>query len=209
MNMTELRCTDFIAQLASAAPVPGGGSASALMGALGSALGNMVGSLTVGKKKYAAVEAEILQLKAQSDQLQEKFLSLAEADAAVFAPLANAYGLPRETEAQRREKALVMEAVLRDASAVPLEIMETCLEALRVVERFAQLGSRLALSDAGCAAACCRAALNAASLNVLINTKLMTDRAYAQGLNRQAETLCREGSAQADAIFAAVRAELI
>ncbi|MEG1658272.1 MAG: cyclodeaminase/cyclohydrolase family protein, partial [Oscillibacter sp.] len=162
--MTELRCTDFIAQLASAAPVPGGGSASALMGALGSALGNMVGSLTVGKKKYAAVEAEILQLKAQSDQLQEKFLSLAEADAAVFAPLANAYGLPRETEAQRREKALVMEAVLRDASAVPLEIMETCLEALRVVERFAQLGSRLALSDAGCAAACCRAALNAATL---------------------------------------------
>lgn len=208
MSMTDLSCEAFIAQLSSSAPVPGGGGASALMGAVGVALGNMVGSLTVGKKKYAEVEAEILQLKAQSTELQEQLLSMVEKDAAVFAPLAKAYGLPKETEAERAEKARVLEQVLRAASAVPFEIMELCMEALGVIDRFAQIGSRLALSDAGCAAACCRAALNAASLNVFINTKLMTDRAYAADLNRRTEALIGEGSAQADAIFAAVRGQL-
>lgn len=209
MNMTDLSCTAFMAQLSSNAPTPGGGGAAALMGAMGVALGNMVGSLTLGKKKYADVEREILQLKAQSDDLQTALLALVEKDAAVFAPLAKAYGLPKETEAQRKEKAQVMEQALRAASAVPMEIMERCCEALHLVARFALIGSRLAVSDAGCAAACCRAALNAASLNVLINTKLMADRAYAAQLNTRTEALTSAGTLQADAIFAAVRAQLV
>jgi len=206
--MTELSTVTFIEQLASKAPVPGGGGASALVGAIGVALGNMVGSLTVGKKKYADVETEVLELKAKSDVLQKQLLELVERDAEVFEPLSRAYGMPKDTEEQRAEKARVMEQVLDQAAQVPMEIMERCMEALEIVERFAKIGSKLAISDAGCAAACCRAALNAASLNVFINTKSMADRAKAQALNDRAEEMIRRGSAQADAVFDAVRGQL-
>lgn len=207
-KLTEKSCGAFVAALASKAPVPGGGGAAALVGAIGTALGNMVGSLTVGKKKYADVETEVLALKAQSDKLQEKLLAMVEKDAEAFEPLARAYGLPVGTEEQRSEKAGVMERVLRDAAQTPLEIMKLCVESLAVIARFSQIGSRLALSDAGCAASCCRAALDAAALNVFINTKSMTDRIYAAGLNEKTEALLRNGDAQADAIFSAVRNHL-
>lgn len=207
-KLTEKSCVDFVAVLATKAPVPGGGGAAALVGAIGTALGNMVGSLTVGKKKYADVESEVLTLKARSDELQGKLLAMVEKDAEAFEPLAKAYGLPKDTEEQRAEKARVMEQVLRQAAQTPVEIMELCAESLSVIERFSQIGSRLALSDAGCAAACCRAALDAASLNVFINTKAMTDRPFADKLNRKTEALLETGDAKADAIFSAVRNHL-
>lgn len=207
-KLTEKSCAGFVEVLATKAPVPGGGGAAALVGAIGTALGNMVGSLTVGKKKYADVETEVLALKARSDELQSKLLAMVEKDAEAFEPLAKAYGLPKDTEDQRAEKARVMEQVLRRAAETPLEIMKLCAESLSVIERFSQIGSRLALSDAGCAASCCRAALDAASLNVLINTKSMSDRAFAENLNRQTETLSRDGDAKAEAVFTAVRNHL-
>lgn len=207
-KLTEKSCAGFVAVLATKAPVPGGGGAAALVGAIGTALGNMVGSLTVGKKKYADVEAEVLILKSRSDELQGKLLAMVEKDAEAFEPLAKAYGLPRDTEEQRAEKARVMEQVLRQAAQTPLEIMELCTESLTVIQRFSEIGSRLALSDAGCAASCCRAALDAASLNVFINTKSMADRAYAAELNAKTETLLRDGDVKADAIFSAVRNHL-
>lgn len=207
-KLTEKSCAGFVDVLATKAPVPGGGGAAALVGAIGTALGNMVGSLTVGKKKYADVETEVLALKARSDELQGKLLAMVEKDAEAFEPLAKAYGLPKDTEEQRAEKARVMEQVLRQAAETPLEIMRLCAESLSVIERFSQIGSRLALSDAGCAASCCRAALDAASLNVFINTKSMSDRAFAENLNRQTEALLRDGDARADAVFTAVRDHL-
>lgn len=207
-KLTEKSCVDFVAVLATKAPVPGGGGAAALVGAIGTALGNMVGSLTVGKKKYAEVEAEVLALQSRSDDLQRKLLTMVEKDAEAFEPLARAYGLPKDTEEQRVEKARVMEQVLRNAAQTPLEIMELCTESLSVIERFSQIGSRLALSDAGCAASCCRAALDAASLNVFINTKAMTDRPFAEELNRKTEALLQSGDAKADTIFSAVRNHL-
>lgn len=206
--MTQRSCEDFVQVLSTKEPVPGGGGAAALTGAIGVALGNMVGSLTVGKKKYADVEPEILELKKRSDELQEKLLAMVEKDAEVFEPLSKAYGLPTETEEQRAEKERVMAVVLRDASDVPVQIMELVMEALDIVERFSQIGSRLAISDAGCAAACCRAALNAASLNVFINTKSMKDREYAEKLNAHTEEMLKNGSEKADAIFAAVKSGL-
>ena len=206
--MLEKKTTEFLEVLSSAEPVPGGGGAAALTGAIGVALGNMVGSLTVGKKKYAEVEPEIIELKKRSDELQDKLLAMVEKDAKVFEPLSKAYGLPTETEEQKAEKERVMAIVLRDASDVPVQIMELVMEALDIVERFSQIGSRLAISDAGCAAACCRAALNAASLNVFINTKSMKDREYAEKLNAHTEEMLKNGSAKADAIFEAVKSGL-
>ena len=195
-------------ELSSKAPVPGGGGAAALVGAIGVALGNMVGSLTLGKKKYREAEPEILQLKAHAGELQDRLLSMVERDAEVFEPLSRAYGLPKDTEEQRREKAQVMEQALREASQIPLEIMELCMESLDVIERFSQIGSKLAISDAGCAAACCRAALSAASLNVFINTKSMADQTYAEKLNEHANRMIQDGNTRADTIFTAVRAQL-
>ena len=98
MGFSTSTCTEFVEVLASKAPVPGGGGASALVGAVGTALGNMVGSLTVGKKKYADVEEEMWELKGKCDQLQKDFLRLIERDAEVFEPLSKAYGMPKETE---------------------------------------------------------------------------------------------------------------
>ena len=104
MGFSTVPCNEFVEVLASKAPVPGGGGASALVGAVGTALGNMVGSLTVGKKKYADVEAEMYELKAKCDRLQAELLALVERDAEVFEPLSKAYGMPRATGEGREGK---------------------------------------------------------------------------------------------------------
>ena len=186
----------------------GGGGASALVGAIGMALGNMVGSLTVGKKKYADVEADIIAMKEKATALQADFLRLVEADAEAFEPLSKAYGMPRETEEEKAEKARVMAIVLKDACAVPMEIMEKCCEAIDVIEEFAAKGSALAISDAGVGVVFCKAALLGASLNVFINTKSMADKEYAASLNEKADKMIADYSKKADEIFAAVNARL-
>ena len=183
MEMKDLSCAQFLAQLASKAPTPGGGGTAALVGAAGVALGNMVGCLTTGKKKYAAVEADIQALNARAEALRLELEALVQADADAFAPLAAAYGLPKDTPEQTAHKAAVLEAALDGASAVPLQIMEKCAEGIALAEQYAAKGSVLAVSDAGCAAVLCKAALQAASLNVFINTKLMADRTHAAALD--------------------------
>ena len=188
--------------LASSAPTPGGGGAAALVGAVGTALGNMVGSLTVGKKKYADVEAEILDLKAKCDTLQTELLDLVKKDAEGFEPLAKAYGIPKDDP----NRAEILEKATVEACKVPMEIMEKCCEALDYIKIFAKKGSRLAVSDAGCGAVCCKAALQAASLNVFINTKSLKDRTVAEELNRQANVMLSKYCALAEEIFADVRA---
>ena len=120
------------------------------------------------------------ELKAKCDQLQKDFLRLIERDAEVFEPLSKAYGMPKETEEEKAEKARVMEIVLKDACSVPMEIMEKCCEAIELIVEFGAKGSKLAISDAGVGAAFCKAALQGASLNVYINTKSMADREYAE-----------------------------
>lgn len=208
MEMMEQSCTRFLAELAGKAPVPGGGGAAALVGAAGVALGNMVGCLTTGKKKYAAVEADIQTLNARAEALRRELEALVQADAEAFAPLAAAYGLPKDTPAQAAHKAAVLEAALDTACAVPLEIMQKCAEGIVLVEQYAAKGSVLAVSDAGCAAALCKAALQSASLNVFINTKLMTDRTHAAALDAQADALLNEYVPRADAVFASVTNKL-
>lgn len=202
MEFTKRSCEEFVEVLASNAPVPGGGGAAALVGAIGTALGNMVGSLTVGKKKYADVEAEIVELKGRSDALQRRFLDLVAQDAVCFEPLSKAYGIPKDNPDRDR----ILEDATLTACSVPMEIMEACCEAIDIIRVFAEKGSRLAVSDAGCGAACCKAALMSASLNVFINTKSMKNREKAEELNAKANGMLDQYCALADEIFAAVRA---
>ncbi|MBP5211345.1 MAG: cyclodeaminase/cyclohydrolase family protein, partial [Pyramidobacter sp.] len=175
---------------------------------IGAALGNMVGALTVGKKKYAAVEPEIKTMHAKCDALQAELLALVEKDAEAFAPLAAAYGLPKDTPEQAAEKDHVMEAALKAACEVPLAIMERCCEAIALMEVFAAKCSKIAVSDAGVGAALCRASLEGASLNVFINTKAMKDRAAAAAFDERANALLHEYVPRAQATFDAVSAQL-
>ena len=208
MSFTDKSCNEFVEVLATKAPVPGGGGASALVGAIGTALGNMVGSLTVGKKKYADVEEDIISLKAQADKLQEELLALVEKDAEVFEPLSKAYGLPKDTPEQQAEKDKVMEECLVNACSVPMEIMEKCCEAIDMMKEFADKGSKLALSDAGVGATMLRAALEGASLNVFINTSSMKNREVAERTEAKANEMLAKYSVLADEIFKNVKERL-
>ena len=204
MEMMHKTCETFLEELASKAPAPGGGGAAALVGAVGAALGNMVGCLTAGKPKYAAVEADILALNAQAAALRLRLQSLVEADAAAFTPLAKAYGIPKDDPA----RPAVMAKALEEAAAVPLEIMAACAEAIALLEGYEAKGSVLAVSDAGCGALFCRAALEAAGLNVAVNTRLMADRARAAALDGRVSALLEEYVPRAEAVYSRVRARL-
>lgn len=202
MDMTMESCRKFVEVLASDAPAPGGGGAAALVGAIGTALGNMVGSLTVGKKKYADVEAEIIALQGKCSALQKELLDQVEADEKGFVPLAKAYGIPKDDPA----RAETLEKATVTACQVPVRIMELCCEAMEAIAVFAAKGSRLAVSDAGCAAVCVKAALQAASLNVFINTKTLKDRALAEEMNARCLGMLETYGAMADGIFEMVKA---
>ena len=187
----------FLEALASSAPTPGGGGAAALCGALGIALGNMVGNLTLGKKKYAGVQEDIAELNAKAEALRAGFVALVDADAEAFAPLSRAYSIPMDDPARDE----IMEPALLRAAEAPLEIMRKCAEALDLISGYAAKGSALAVSDAGCAAALCLAAMRAAALNVLINTKGMADREAAGRLNSEALSLLAEYGGTAEGIY--------
>lgn len=195
---------EFLEVLSSRQPVPGGGGASALAGALGTALGLMVGNLTVGKKKYAQVEARVVSLMEQLTAMQGEMMELADEDARVFAPLAAAYGLPSGTDEEKAHKANVMEANLLAASLVPVKVMELAVESLGILKELEEKGSVMAVSDVGVAVQFARTAVTGAVMNVYINTKSMTDREKAQEINDRAAAALARGTMLADEIYGRV-----
>lgn len=199
---------EFVLELSSKAPVPGGGGAAALAGALGAALGGMVANLTIGKPKYADVEDEISGLKVAAYRLQKELLELIDKDAEAFTPLAGAYRMASETESEKQEKERVMQACLKQAALVPLEIMEKCAEILLLLEKFAKKGSVLAVSDAGCGAALAKAAIQAAWLNVKINTRMIHDEKFASETDSKGLELLEVSLPLADRIYNEVEDKL-
>lgn len=199
---------EFLTMLSSKAPVPGGGGASALGGALGAALGQMVINLTIGKKKYADVEEEMAGLLQRMEQLKIQLVSLADKDGEVFGPLAAAYGLPTGTQGEKAYKEQVMEERLLAASQVPLNIMETVSQVLDILGVLADKGSRMAISDVGVGVSLARAALLGAVMNVYINTKSMRNREIAEELNQRADAMITGGTRKADQIYEGVLEKL-
>lgn len=198
----------FIDELASSAPTPGGGGASAYCGALASALASMVANLTVGKKKYADVEADMIVMLEKLAAVRERLLELVDEDAEAFKPLAAAYRMPKSTPEEAAAKNEALQAALADACEVPLEIMRTCARVVEMSEFLAQHGSRLALSDVGVGALFAKAALNGASLNVFANVVSMDDKERADEYRREAITLMNVWSERADMVFARVLNEI-
>lgn len=187
-NLTKLSCREFAEQLSGKQPVPGGGGAAALVGAISISLGSMVGEYTIGKPKYKDVEPEIEELLKQAKALRIRLIELVEEDAAAFAPLSRAYQIPKEEPG--RDK--VLEEALLNAAKTPLRMAEACGEALKLIRRFQLKGSVMLLSDAGCGAALCRGALESACLNVFINTKSFKNRQLAEAMEREAEGYLKE-----------------
>jgi len=204
MKFIDKPCVEFVKVLSTKAPVPGGGGASALVGAVGMALGAMVGSLTVGKKKYADVESEILELMDKAAALQTELLRLVDEDAVVFEPLSKAYGIAKDDPTREQ----VMEDALKLACTVPMDIMRLCARAIELHDEFANKGSVLALSDAGVGAIFCKAALQGASLNVYINTKSMKNKNYAGSIEAEADAILGKYCIMADDIFNSVTGRL-
>lgn len=200
--------TTFIDELASAAPTPGGGGASAYCGALASALASMVGNLTVGKKKYADVEAEVYVTLEALARARERLLELVEEDARAFEPLAAAYRMPKDTPEQQAAKHDALQAALVGACEVPLEIMQTIEHVVQRSEFLAYHGSRMALSDVGVAVAFAAAAADGASLNIFINVASMDDKEQAARFYGETEALAARIRAQCDRLFAYVKAEI-
>ena len=197
--------TTFIDELASAAPTPGGGGASAYVGALASALASMVGNLTVGKKAYAQVEAEVYVTLEKLADVRERLLELVDEDARAFAPLAAAYRMPKATPEEQAAKNDALQAALVGACDVPLEIMERVSDVVELTDFLAHNGSKMALSDAGVAATFARAAADGASLNIFINAASMDDREQAQRYRDRANAVVDSVRARCDDLFQHVK----
>lgn len=202
MKMLEQSAVDFIGALSSNAPVPGGGGASAAVGALAAALGMMVTNLTIGKKKYADYEEELIACRAKLEALRDRLITLTDKDAEAFEPLSRAYSLPKDAPDYDE----IMEEALLTASLAPLDIMEAALECARELEMLVEKGSRLAVSDVGVGIFFAQAAIEGASLNVYINTKMMKDRTRAESLNQRADAIICEGAALKEKITVATMA---
>ena len=202
--MRELSLNEFTNQLSSAAPVPGGGGASALMGAVSASLCSMVGNLTSGKKKYAEYQQDIERIIADAVRLNEDMLALIEKDAEAFEPLAKAYSIPKE-EPGRDE---ILEKALYEAALAPLEIVKKSAEVSALISELTVKGSRLAISDVGVAASACVACAKGASMNVYINTKLMKNREVAADLNKQTLSLVDDVVKACDAAYEEVKGGL-
>lgn len=206
--MSEMSFAQWLEELASKAPTPGGGGASALVGAIGMALGSMVGNLTVGKKKYADVEEEMQKLLKKSEELTGRLVDLVEQDALAFAPLAAAYRMPEATDEEKAVKDQALQEALAGATSCPVSIAKCCYDALEILEEYAHKGSVLAVSDAGVGAACCRAALEGAKLNVLINLRLMKDEEQKAYFTGRLSIVVDDGIALAERIYRYVEERL-
>lgn len=200
--------TTFTDKLASADPTPGGGGACAYCGALAAALGSMVGNLTVGKPKYAQVEERVRESLGELEALRSRLIELIDEDARAFSPLAAAYGMSRSTEEELAARNDALQEALVGAIEAPLAIMEACARVIDLCDDIAHDGSRLAVSDAGVAAAFGRAALMGASLNVYVNAKSLADASAAEAYRAKADALIGEYAAKAQSTFEYVMGEV-
>lgn len=195
----------FLDELASSAPTPGGGGAAALSGAMGAALVSMVCNLTIGKKKYVEVEAEMKQTLTKSEALRATLTRMIADDVEVFDALMAAYGLPKETDEQKAARSAKIQEQLKKATDVPLACCKVCREVIDLAEIVADKGNLGVISDAGVAVLNAYSGLRSAALNVYINAKGIEDRAFADSRLRELEALLGEAGALNERVYEIVK----
>ncbi|WP_034215737.1 cyclodeaminase/cyclohydrolase family protein [Lachnoanaerobaculum sp. MSX33] len=201
VNTAGYNIDEYIKELGSKAPVPGGGGASAVAGALSAALSSMVCNLTVGKKSYISVEDDIKKILENMNKHMESFIKLSDKDAEVFYPLSQAYSFKPQNDEEKKMHEENMEKLLFDAAMVPLYIMKEAYSMLVAVDFLAKKGSKLAVSDAGVAVSMLRSAVCGAMMNVVINVKYMKNREKAQDLMDEASEILENTMNKADIIY--------
>lgn len=204
MKLHTLQINDFIKQLSSKAPVPGGGGASALIGAVGVSLCSMVANLTSGKKKYAEYQNDLELILSRTQESIDRLLMLIDKDAEAFEPLSAAYGIPKDDP----ERDIILEKALVAACSVPMEILKEVSGILDIISQLTVKGTKIAISDVGVAASSLRCAMESAILNIYINTKLMKNREYASKTNNEAESILNTGIKTCDEVYRLVTEEL-
>ena len=208
MELSELTVASFAGLLGSDAPAPGGGSASALAGALGAALAGMVSALTLGRKKYEEHQQLAEEGCEAARELQEQFLAAMENDTAVFNDFSEAMALPKDTPARKARRQEAMQQALRRCTESPLTMMELAVQCLELTERLIGKTNASALSDLGVSALLLGAALRGAWLNVLINLGSLKDEALAAKYRRRATDLLELGEIRSRDIYRRVEQAL-
>ncbi len=209
--MTEIKdksLQDYLDELASSAPTPGGGSAAALMGAQAAALTSMVCNLTIGKPKYAAVEADMQTLLQKSEALRITLTAMIKADVDVFNQLMAAYGLAKTTEQEKSARSQQIQAVLKEATQIPLDCAKACAMAIEQSEEAAAKGNLNVISDAGVAVMSAYAGLKSAALNVYINTASLKDRGVAEQKLAKLGLILASTDVKAEEIYQIVKNKL-
>jgi formiminotetrahydrofolate cyclodeaminase len=198
----------FLDELASKSSTPGGGSAAAIIGAMGAALISMVANLTVGKKNYEAVEGEIKTILARSEALRTQLTDMVKADVDVFNKVMGAYGLPKDTDEQKAQRTEAIQSALKEATDVPLACAKLCAEVINLCLPVAEKGNKGVISDAGVAVLAGYAALRSAALNVYINIGGIKDESFVRDRSKQLETILSGMDGLTEKVYQIVKSRL-
>jgi formiminotetrahydrofolate cyclodeaminase len=204
MEIADKSCRQFVQALALKVPVPGGGAAAAFVGSIGIALSNMVGNYTIGKKKYANVEDKVQELLKKGAEVQDALLDLIAKDAEAFEPLSQAYGLPSETDEQKKMKEEVLERESKNACFIPIKIIRKAVEGIKIHKCMCESGNKLLISDVGCGVVFLQAALIAGKLNVLINLNNVKDTEFVKKMREEIDSIVEEGIDTANEVYESV-----
>lgn len=191
----------FLDELASSQATPGGGSAAAVMGAMGAALVSMVCNLTIGKKNYAEVEPEMQAILKDAESLRARIAGMVAEDVEAFDQLMAAYGLPKDSDAEKSDRSAAIQAGLKAATDAPLACARACAAVISLSARVAEKGNRNVISDAGVGALAAQAALRSAALNVYINVPMIKDSAFAESRKAEVESLLSRALPEAEKAY--------
>lgn len=199
--LTSLRVMEFLDETASHSPAPGGGSVSALAASLGAALTSMVCRLTIGKKKYADVQTEMESVLKQSEELRAQFTAIIDEDTKAFNNVMAAFALPKETETQKAIRTAAIQEATKAATLVPLNLLELCVDAIKLVRVVAEKGNQNSISDAGVAAWMIRAGSEGAALNVKINLAGLQDIVFKEHIQKQMQQCLQQMQTETESIL--------
>jgi formiminotetrahydrofolate cyclodeaminase len=206
--MQSMPVQQFLDELASAAPTPGGGGAAAIMGAMGAALISMVANLTIGKKGYEGVEGEMKAQLADAEALRARLTAMVADDVGAFNQLMGAYRLPKDTDEQKARRSGAIQEGLKQATRVPLVCAKTCAEVIAVAQRSAEHGNLNVISDTGAGVLALQAALRSAALNVYINIPSIKDADFVASVSQELEALMAKNLPLTEAVYARVRSRM-
>jgi formiminotetrahydrofolate cyclodeaminase len=206
--LTDRTVSAFLDELASSSPAPGGGSVAALAGALAGALTSMVCNLTIGKKKYADVEADMKAVLTKSEELRAVVTRLIDRDTDAFNKVMEAYGLPKENDDQKALRSAAIQEATKEATMIPLEVMKHCIDGMALAKVVAEKGNQNSLSDAGVSALLFHAACEGAALNVRINLGGIKDTEFVGWKSEEVVSILRTSTMVRDEIMGRINTAL-